>query len=423
MEARNIILITIDSLRWDTVQYMPTLTSLAEKYFHSSRAYSNGPSTPFSFPSLFNRNYDPLLDPIKIRTPTLTEDLKQSGYKTIGIVASNPYISALSGYQIGFDRFEDYISLGGRDAKFKLWKTFQRFPKIVRNLRELYRWYVKKDITSSSGGQLVVDSFVRQLPAEDDEPFFFWVHFMDTHYPYTPPLDHTDFSLGDIIYLNNFRRERSGRWRDEKSDDIDRLERLYIDSSTWLDKQLSRLIRVLKERDLWNHTDIVITSDHGEAFGEHGFLGHPSHLYEENVRVPLILKMDDIVFRKEEMIELRDVPTTLSPFESYTGKNLKEEMEDSRFIPLRARHAGGRSCMKKGVNLISKPEILEYGIYGIVTERYKLIYDEEGEKVELYDLKEDPREKKDLSQEEVRIKEELLQIFKSFIKAPLNKNL
>ncbi|MFO7792365.1 MAG: sulfatase-like hydrolase/transferase [Candidatus Saliniplasma sp.] len=410
MEKRNILLITVDSLRRDSIRNMPTLNSFAKDHSHFTRAYTNGPSTPFSFPSLFNRNYDPIEDPIKIREPTLTEDLNNHGYETLGLVASNPYISALSGYQRGFETFEDFITSEGREVRREMWNVFQRFPNVFQNLRDVYRWYFKEDITSSLSGKVISQKSKEWLSEfkSKKRPFFFWIHFMDTHYPYTPPLEQTDFSISRITSLNNFRKKRNIEDTEDSKKRIEELKELYADASRWLDEQMLILFNFLKAIDLWGRTDIVVTSDHGEGFGEHGFLGHPSQLYEEVVNIPLIAKIKEVSGGQERIVEMRDIPATFSLTPTRFGRSLKERKDEDRTVPLRARHAGGRSCMKKGMNLISRPESLKYGIYGFVTEQYKFIYDEEGQKIELYDITEDPDETSDISSE----KEDLVEYFK-----------
>ena len=394
MEKRNILLITADSLRWDSISDMPHLENFADNNIRFHRAYTNGPSTPFSFPSLFNLNYDPIRDPISIREPTLTASLKGQGYRTLGLVASNPYISAISGYQQGFDIFEDFITSQGREVRSKMWTLFQKLPEAIQDLRDIYRCYFKKDITSAWSGKIITEMSKRWLSTLEDEPFFFWVHFMDTHYPYTPPLSHTDLSIGEIISLNNFRKERTLEESKDSKNQVDDLKLLYSDACSWLDHQLSEMFENLKCMGIWDSTDIVVTSDHGEGFGEHGFLGHPSQLYEEVVKIPIIAKLEEISSDKRNMVEMRDIPSTFSRMER--GIDFYQEDND-RFIPFRARHAGNRSCMKEGMNLINRPESLDYGIYGCVTRRYKLIYDEEDEKIELYDLQKDPDEEMDIS--------------------------
>ncbi|MFW6304950.1 MAG: sulfatase [Candidatus Saliniplasma sp.] len=399
MNNRNVLLITVDSLRWDAISDMPNIHAFAENNSYFTRAYTNGPSTPFSFPSLFNVNYDPIKDPIKIRSPTLTEELKNEGYETFGLVASNPYISALSGYQKGFDTFEDFITSEGREVRGMLWNLFQKFPNLFQNLRDVYKWYFNTDVTSSLSGKVTVDKSRSWLSdiKKSDRPFFFWVHFMDTHYPYTPPLKHTDFSLWDITSLNNFRKKRDLENTERSRRKLTQLKELYKDAAGWLDEQMKGLFDILKTLELWDDTDILITSDHGEGFGEHSFLGHPSQLYQEVVKIPLVAKIDGISGKENKMVELRDIPATYCSSSRRGGRDLRKTVNEKREIPLRARHAGNRSCMKKGMNLIDRPESLKYGIYGMVTERYKFIYDEEGSEMELYDLKRDPGEKTNIS--------------------------
>ncbi len=390
-KPNNIILITIDSLRWDTLPKMPELWSMAKENAYFTRAYTNGPSTPFSFPSIFSLNYDPMKERIRIREPTLAGYLRGKGYRTAGIVASNPYISSLSGYQNGFDHFNDHISTAGREVKGELWRYLQRLPDCVQNLRDIHRWYFKQDVTSSLSAEVVTEESI-DLISTSRRPFFIWIHYMDTHYPYTPPREYSEYSISEIAELNNFRKKREADDSKETRMQVERLKVLYEDSARWLDEKLSDLFGYLEQSGLWENTDMVVTSDHGEGFGEHGFLGHPSQLYQEVVKIPLVVKKEGLFGKHDELVETRDIPSMLS----YSGCEI-DKTGDKGIIPLRARHAGGRSCMRKGINLISDPESLDYGIWGFATEKYKFIFDEERDEVELYDLETDPGEKKDIS--------------------------
>ncbi len=403
MESHNVILITIDSLRADALSKMSGLTSLEDEGFNFSTVYTNGPSTPFSFPSLFNTSYHPFHDEPKIKSPTIVERYRDEGYNTLAVVANNPYISSLSGYEKGFTHFEDYMSSLHGDGRSLPKRILDRSPKAIKNLKNVYKWYFKDDITSASGGTTAIEDAKNAI--QGSSPFFLWLHLMDTHYPYTPPLEATDLSPFKIVKLNEFRKRYRLTDPGDRTQLTD-LKKLYYDCVEWVDKLIMNFINFLKKEDLWRDTDLVITADHGEGFYEHGFLGHPAQLYQELVSVPLILKMAGMEHEvKENIGELRDIPKLLgSRLENDEGyPRLPKDKE----IPMRASHAGDRSCMKGDVNLIGQPGKLEYDIFGLVSENYKLIYDGETGKLELYDLKKDPGERNDISKNNKEIIERL----------------
>ncbi|MFO7992439.1 MAG: sulfatase-like hydrolase/transferase [Thermoplasmata archaeon] len=405
METQNIVLITIDSLRADAVQHMPNLLTLGNGG-GVFQVYSNGPSTPFSFPSIFNINYHPFYDETKIRSPTIVENYRNIGYKTVGIVANNPYISNLSGYNKGFIHFEDYMSELRTNKRSTTSNIIQKLPNLFRDFKNIYKWYFKSDITSSNGSITAVEDSIDSINGQ--EPFFLWLHLMDTHYPYTPPLKETEFSPLDIVKLNHFRKIH----RLKKSNDKNKLlqlKKLYADCVRWTDQVLNNFFMTLKEHDLWEKTDILVTADHGEGFYEHGFLGHPAQLYEELVRVPLVVKIQGMKNKKIKFTELRDVPKILDNEISSHNEEIKNNKIENKIIPLRARHAGDRSCMKGDINLIGNPDKLKYNIYGIVSGKYKIIYDDEDGKIELYNLIKDPKEKKDISKKRKKFIQKFLE--------------
>ncbi len=393
-ENRNKILITVDSMRSDSIRYMKNVKKLAEEASRFKRAYSNGPFTPFSFPSIFNLNYEPLTDPPRLQSPTIVEELKGKGYNTMAVVASNPYISSLVGYERGFNRYEDYLT-GDSGVPRTISRWIDKGPSILTDMKNMWKWYFKDNITSAQGGMVAVEDALDDIE-QSTEPFFLWLHLMDTHYPYTPPRKRTEFSIRKIIQLNRFRKEYRLK-RPEDHDLLTRLKMLYRDCIRWTDECLGNFFSRLKEKEIWDETDIVLTADHGEGFYEHGFLGHPAQLYEEVVRIPLIIKHPGIE-RSKGLVELRDLSSFLAPSPPEHDLQLRKKT-----IPLRGAHAGGRSCMVGDVNLINRPDKLRYSIYGFVTEHYKFIYDEEDPTVELYDLKNDTEERDDISSSEENV--------------------
>jgi arylsulfatase A-like enzyme len=132
--------------------------------------------------------------------------------------------------------------------------------------------------------------------ARTHEPFFLFLNYMDAHAPYLPrpPFDER-YPGRDPA----FRWDKQyGRLIDEVMSGVrpisDRerahLESQYDGSIAYLDHHLGRLFDRLKALGLYDDALIIVTSDHGEAFGEHGFVGHGAYLYENQLRVPLIVK-------------------------------------------------------------------------------------------------------------------------------------
>ena len=87
---------------------------------------------------------------------------------------------------------------------------------------------------------------------------------------------------------------------------------LYDGNLAWVDSEFGRVVADLKRRGVWDQTIVVVTSDHGEAFWEHGVRGHGTHVYEEFIRIPLVIRVPGLAARRiTETVELIDLTPTL----------------------------------------------------------------------------------------------------------------
>ena len=135
-----------------------------------------------------------------------------------------------------------------------------------------------------------------------DRGLFLYLHVLEPHSPYVQPeefrnlwLDPTydgPFASGETRPLVDCNREED----DEKRLEIDERDRqaaidLYDGNLRWADHNLGALVEVLREAGLYDEALLIVTSDHGEAFWQHGRWGHNDHLYDEMLRVPLVIKL------------------------------------------------------------------------------------------------------------------------------------
>jgi arylsulfatase A-like enzyme len=172
---------------------------------------------------------------------TLPEMLRPLGYRTAA-VSPNPWISALFGFDQGFDTFE-------------------------------YRHEAPARVLVSAGIALV-EGFARR-----NEPFFLYLHFFDPHDPYTPPEPYEGIFPGplsrtDFPYAKNMQRAM----------------RRYDGEIRYLDDELGRFFSFLKQKGLYDRAIIVVVADHGEQFREHGRIHHGNELHNEEVHVPLLIR-------------------------------------------------------------------------------------------------------------------------------------
>jgi arylsulfatase A-like enzyme len=401
---KNVILITIDSLRADHLGCLgfpgkttPNLDEIARKGILFSQAISNAPYTPVSFRSILSSTSYSMYDDdkylSKYRT-TIQEVLKKKGYHTAAFHCS-PYISSYFNFNKGFDTFEDGVKierdiLNNRvDETALKQKLFKKFKLIKLKMEIFLRVLMNRLFRRADEINEMAISWLDNNPGN----FFLWVHHMDVHYPYIP-YDVNKFSLNYIKVIKaNFKFNHGiiKNPEDVSRDDLEFLISLYDKRIESVDKATGDFINKLKERDILKDTMVIITSDHGEEFLEHGCIGHfhGGHLYDELLRVPLIIYAEEIgeniVVR--DQVELMSIPPTI--IDALGFKKPGDFMGRSLLPVIRGDKGEDYVISEFSRNKISYRE-----------PGWKFIYNKETEKYELYDLFNDPLEKQDISQKE-----------------------
>lgn len=200
--------------------------------------------------------------PLRNDVTTLAERLSAVGYRTGAVVANAAYLAHEFGVDRGFEHYDDR-----EGAQFR---TFL--------LVQLAGFYMDVGKKKTRRAAVITDLGFDWIDAsEEDRPFFLFMNYMDAHDPYIP----------QIPFNNAFGREQPS---DPLNYSLPIRSLLYDRELRYLDAHVIRFIRGLEARALLADTVLVITSDHGEAFGEHGFWTHNATLYEELIRVPLYVK-------------------------------------------------------------------------------------------------------------------------------------
>lgn len=261
----NILFLMLDTLRADHLSgygyernTSPVLDTFANENLKAAFAMTAAPWTPASVASMLTGLYPSshqMMPPnnrdlalqgsarLSKDLDTLPEKLKRIGYSTAG-VSPNPWINKPFGYAQGFDQFH----------------FIDREPanKITESGREIIEAWEKEKNTA---------------------PFFLYLHFLDPHDPYTPPGDYADKFTGKLT-KSPFTYD----------DEMQRQINLYDAEISFLDNELGKFFEYLKQKKLYEDLFIVIVSDHGEQFMEHGDKRHGFKLFNEEVHIPLILK-------------------------------------------------------------------------------------------------------------------------------------
>lgn len=396
----NVLLITIDSLRADFVGSVgeqketptPNLDKFAKESIIFKNAFSPGPYTTVAMPSFFTGKYPSRLNVIDfVDIPgvyikdeeTIASILLEEGYSTIGI-HSNPFLSDIFNFHKGFEDFYDDLFLKGLKLPEKVKLLINRIRRLVRTQPYLSAEGVNKKA-------------IKKLK-RTKKPFFMWLHYMDPHGPYQ--------SKKGFGYLNKIRGERLWRKASRNPGAITEREKNilvsdYKEEVEHLDKNLGEFFEWIEREGFLKDTIVVICSDHGDAFGEHGEFSHPHKLYDELIRVPLIVWHPEYrgkVIEKE--VSLVDVvPTILDILDI---NNEKRGFDGYSMVKL----IRGEESNFRGY-IISESDLLPKYHGCIRTANWKLILNANDQKKMLYDLKEDETERQSCIKEYPEIAKDL----------------
>ncbi len=445
----NVILITIDSLRADHCGFMgyeknttPNIDALAKESIVFTQAYSTAPMTAQSLISLLTSTYP--LDyngPRKIEKPRvlLSEVFKKEGYTT-AVFTSNAYISNFFGYNRGWDFFEYLappfeIRKNRFQEKFKkIFKkiSFNTFPQIFFWIKYLeYKKERKKpDFNEEKFWKgipdfLIIHTFKEFVEAMKKKEFFAWIHCMGVHAPYLPfnqLLKRSCLSLSDIEILSlpgHFAAFPNKKpLRELVTKNLQKIKDFYNQAIQYTDFWIGSLLNFLREKKLYQETLIVLTSDHGEEFLEHGETNHPCQLYNELLHVPLLIKIPEKPPQKiTKKVSLIDLAPTLcevlniSPSSTFKGKSLFAPNSNPFLF-----HQTGFNEKKEGVFKYVEIEKITQCKVASQFQNWKYILDHGNGQEELYNLSKDPKEQNNIASKESKILVKMRKIVQEFEK-------
>lgn len=359
----NVIVISFDALRADvlgTYGYplatSPEIDAFAGESIVFDQAYTVAPVTPTSFAAAFTGllPHRVFHDWNLVYTDTLASRFSAAGYKTAAFL-NNIQLTTERHFNTGFDTYEY-----GNDPE-----------------------------------ETIIERALKWLGEHRREKIFAWVHFISPHSPY----DYREMAahLYDDSYQGEFLKTTGGKFDAEAPEDIARIRSLYDGEVFYADSLFAQLVAGLRELELFDRSVIVVTSDHGEEFMEHGGWQH-DRLTEEHVRIPLIIRHPALAapLRSGVLVSNLDLfPTLLSvtgiDFDgSVDGRDLTRILEEPEWIASVSMLGAHRRwlSMRRGP--------------------HKLIQMCMPEKTQqLFDLAADPGETRDLHQEMPQLAREL----------------
>jgi len=310
----NVLLLVVDTLRADHTSLLgyprettPRLDAFARNglVFEAARASSSW--TKPSMASLLTGLSAPAhgVETIEARLPeaatTLAEVLWANGYQT-ALFSDNPYISRPFGFAQGYEAVVDYASGSERDDG--------QLPN-----------HTVRDWAQRSGAAALNARLLSWLDARDPErPWFAHVHYMEPHWPYQPP---PEFRArfrppgAEATDVTNLWQLDPGIAHAVAGDALTARDRqdlidLYDATIAFWDDRFGALIDELERRGRLEDSVIAVVSDHGEAFYEHATWAHQNSLYDELVRVPLVIAGPGIApGRDPRHVSAVDLPSTL----------------------------------------------------------------------------------------------------------------
>jgi len=422
---KNVLLITIDSLRADHVSCLgyyrkttPFIDNLAKTGFLFTEAIANGSQTPTSVPALLTSSYPSMygysLHLSKSKTP-IAEVLRASGYHTAAF-HSNPYLSKYYGYDRGFDTFQDFIFFkqDNRDMMeriksllikranppFFIRRAYGLLSQVL-NLKPLKAPWLR--------AELINQRAVSWLRKHTDN-FFLWMHYMDVHWPYQPPSEYLHQLKIEVIGKSQIIK-LGKRMNRHHLDDVEPVSDrelkemidLYDGEIRYTDNAVSSLLMELEKLGIYDDTLIIITSDHGDEFNEHSQLGHLAKLYDELIRVPLVIKWpgSDGDVTIDQQVQLLDIAPTILEF---SGIDKPANFLGTSLLSLMKGKTTSVGVVSETVHkyweLLKDGKGKRLTSYSYRTEEWKYISDEENQRGELYNLQNDPEEKRNLVDKE-----------------------
>ncbi|NLP11510.1 sulfatase [bacterium] len=434
MKKPNLLLISIDSLRADHLsaygyakETTPYLSELAEEGVLFNNAFSASNWTGAAVASLLTGRYPTSHGYTNQRyyldadVPTLADQLQAAGYRTV-CFSNNLYITPQTGLNRGFADYY-YRGLGSVKAATAsgsfdwtgaaVWNRFkQRIPltakTMVRDTADLLNR--RKSLSRDDGAAATEQAIFHWLPQQPERPFFAYVHYQEPHSPYFPPNPYRKrfFSKGWLQQWDYLRFDPAPYYGGKKTftaSEMDNYQALYDGEIAYLDWRLGRLFDFLRQRNLIEQTMVIVTADHGECFGENGYIWHAFNLYESLVRVPLIVRFGEWSRRNEtddRLVQSVDIlPTCLQ------AMGIDPELNDGvSFLHAPAREAVYiesdsatlmvKRWLEKGAGL-QEEDFSQYlrDLCCYRTSDAKLIWTSDAQH-EFYDLQQDPYEKKNL---------------------------
>ncbi len=343
-DAPNVLLLILDTVRASNMslygysrETTPNIDRFAERAVTFDFAIATSPWTLPSHVSMFTGRLpyeftSNFLVPYGGEHTTIAEFLSERGYVTTGVVGNLVYCTEEANITGGFLHYEDHQIVAS-----EFLKSFALGRRLDRSgfLHDLYSHY---DAFGDKDAAEVTNEFTSWLDERPrDRPFFAFLNYMDAHEPYLPPARFVE-EFGTDTPRRNELNTYLLRWAARPGrelmppEEVAAEEAAYDGTIAFVDEQVGALLDALRSQGLSDNTVIIIASDHGEQFGEHGLHVHGNSLFLPNLHVPLLVAYGDRLpagTRVGTPVSIRDIPATVMSLIGmedagpFTGKSLE----------------------------------------------------------------------------------------------------
>jgi arylsulfatase A-like enzyme len=322
----NVVFLVMDTVRRDflspynkNIEYTENIKEISRNATVFQNAVSQAPWTLPSHASMFTGLYPwehgatQTNFELDVEKELLAEKLRKEGYNTASFSA-NPFISEKFGTAKGFGEKETTVGLVGLGLNQKLDKAVKAFeekidigavPKIEKLVHKIsYRLKLRND----NDTDVLMDKAEDFIDENEENDFFLFMNLMDCHLPLFPDREYKDRHAEDVNPAEVNQYPHRVMHSDEKEIESEALKKLYRAQIDYLDDQIGHLVSLLRNRDVYEDTMLVIVGDHGENLGEEGLMGHSFSVNENLIHVPLIVKSPSLERGEvKKQVELREL--------------------------------------------------------------------------------------------------------------------
>lgn len=336
---------------------------------------------------------------------TLAERLSEEGYAT-GAFVSSFAVDSRTGLDQGFQTYDDDF--------FPLVRGFSEIRAAHIGLKVVMRLLDPTDFPFllERNAPVTYDRALDWIDSHRERPTFTWVHLFEPHSPYephglpgfedngtpdAPVLDHREIlsNEADFTYTDDVRQK---------------LRRLYAEEVAYSDQQLGLFLERLEGLDRQRPLLLIVTADHGEMLGEHGIEFNHHGIYDEALRIPLIIhpvRFSERTRVVDDQVRLMDVFATVLKQLKLDAPEKTESGELVKFAELPNQRGYSSLLMGRKTASLSEGTLFGYRVHNSEGNNIKYILSADGDGEELYDLSSDPREQDNVIAQQAEIATQL----------------